>query len=85
MPHYQAGKQIGQGGFASIYLATAEDGSKVAVKAIAKNKNQQHNIVREVEAGVRLSHKNIAHFVEHFEDKQNDYLVYEFIQGKDDF
>jgi serine/threonine protein kinase len=80
--HYTAGRQIGQGGFASIYLAQADDGTKVAVKAIAKSKNQKHNIVREVEAGVRLTHKNIAAFVEHFEDKLSDYLVCEFIQGK---
>lgn len=74
-------KKIGQGGFGSIYLAEADDGCNYAVKSIPKSKQQSHNIAREVKAGQTLQHKNITNFICHFEDDQNDYLVYDFIRG----
>lgn len=74
-------KQVGAGGFGKIFLSTNEQGS-YAVKAISKNRGQAHNIAREVKAGKTLKHKNITNFICHFEDENNDYMVFDFIKGK---
>ena len=76
-------KQIGQGGFGKIYLGqSSEDGTSYAVKTISKASGQSHNIEREACAGNALQHKNITNFICHFEDENNDYLIYDYIQGK---
>ena len=75
-------KTIGKGGFGEILLANTLDGRQYAIKRIPKTKNQADNIVREARAGLALSHKNISHFVTQFEDGDNDYLVFEYIRGK---
>ena len=72
---------IGKGGFGEIIKAEGADGRQYAIKKIPKARKQEHNITREVLAGIKLSHKNIIHYNTHCEDKENDYLVFEFIQG----
>lgn len=76
---------IGKGGFGEVSKADGADGKVYAIKRIPKEKNQDHNIVREVKAGTQLSHKNIIHFNTHYKDDKNDYLIFEFIQGIDMF
>ncbi len=75
-------KQIGAGGFGKIFLAKSEEnGVNYAIKTISKSTHQKHNIEREVSAGQICAHKNITSFICHFEDENNDYLVYDLIEG----
>jgi serine/threonine protein kinase len=79
----QFGRRLGAGAFAEVYQAWDAQGHLYAVKKIAKSKNQEENIAREVEAGRRLHHECIGKFVGHYEDQENDFLVFEFIKGYD--
>ena len=74
-------KQIGEGGFANIYLASTESGNKYALKKVLRGREKKENIEREVQAGLKLKHPNIAQFIGHFEDEKNDTLVFEYIRG----
>jgi NIMA (never in mitosis gene a)-related kinase len=74
-------KQIGVGGFGKVYLAQGEDGQQYALKRIENRPSQLDNIQREIEAGKRLTHKNITKFVGHFEDNGCTYLVFEYVKG----
>ena len=81
---FKIGEQIGEGGFASIYLASSEDGRyKYAMKKISKEKQQKENIDREVKAGQTLRHPNVAQFLAHFEDSNDDCLLFEYVKGKE--
>ena len=75
--------QIGKGAFGDITLATDQNSNCYAIKKITKTKKQAENILREVKAGKLLNHKNIVKFVEHLEDEQHDYLVFEYVHGSD--
>ncbi len=71
----------GQGAFGEISMASDQNGNFCAIKKIGKNKNQFENIIREVRAGQVLCHPNIVKFVEHLEDEENDFLIFEYIRG----
>ena len=75
------GKKIGQGGFGEVLQATTTDGRRYAIKKIPHSKNQQLNITREANAGLKLSHKNIVNFVTRLQDDDNDYLVFDYVAG----
>jgi serine/threonine protein kinase len=74
-------KQVGAGGFGRIFLAQNPKDECFAVKGISKSKGQAQNIGREVQAGNKLHHKSITNFVCHFEDDNNDFLVFDYIKG----
>ena len=78
-------KQLGKGGYASVLLAKDSVGKDYAIKMISKEKNQAHNIAREVKAGKLLSHPNIIQYKSSVEDQKNDCLIFEYIQGMDLF
>lgn len=83
LKHYECEKKIGSGGFAEVVKATNTiNGKLCAIKRIPKTKNQWHNIVREVKAGMKLQHNNITKFIQYVDDETNDYLVFEFLNGK---
>jgi serine/threonine protein kinase len=52
------------------------------IKSVNKSKGYQKMLRREVLAGQTLSNKNIAKFYGHFEDTENDHLVFEYVKGK---
>jgi len=78
-------KQIGKGGYASVLLAKDSTGKDYAIKMINKEKKQSHNISREVQAGKLLSHPNIVQYRAHVDDANNDYLIYDLVEGMDMF
>lgn len=73
---------IGKGGFGRVYYAQGADGKDYAIKTIPKTRNQSENVSREVEAGLRLTHDNIANYVTQYQNSENHYLAFELVQGK---
>ena len=76
---------IGKGGFATILLATTQEGDMKAIKKISKKISKSSIIKREVKAGQALCHNNIIKFVGHEQDSENDYLVYNYVEGKQNY
>jgi len=58
---------------------------EVVIKKIPKASGNTVEVAREIEAGKKLKHKNVAKFYEHFADNENDFLVFERVEGKDLF
>ena len=76
---------LGFGGFGQCSLYKTSEGKKVVIKSIKKQAKTRHFTVREIDAGKTLRHKNIAKFHSDFQDDENDYLVFELVQGVDLF
>jgi serine/threonine protein kinase len=86
MDDYTVIKTLGSGSFGEVMLAQNHDDDKLyAIKSIAKDKKQRRNIEREIKAGNRLDHPNIASFICHEEDDHFDYLVFDYVPGCDMF
>lgn len=90
---YQIIEQIGQGGMGNIYLAedTRLKGRKCAVKEVVYEANLPQEVLREAreqfqrEASVlaRLDHPNLPKVSDFFSIKDNDYLIMDYVPGKD--
>ncbi|XP_065119636.1 serine/threonine-protein kinase PLK2 [Paramisgurnus dabryanus] len=79
---YCRGKVLGKGGFAKCYEFTDLSTGKVyAAKIIPHTRvskpHQREKIDREIELHRALHHKHIVHFYQHFEDKDNIYILLE--------
>ena len=79
---FEVNDKVGKGGFGYVYKAKGADGKDYAIKSIPKHRNQTQNVAREVEAGLRLTHKHIGNYVTQYQDEENHYLAFEFINGK---
>jgi serine/threonine-protein kinase len=85
--HIQILKLIGKGGMGDVYegLDTKLD-RKVAVKAIGskarRDPKSKARFLREARALSQLKHPNINQIYEYIEDKDSDFLVLEYIEGK---
>jgi hypothetical protein len=84
--NYSFGRQIGEGAYAVVRLATSrEDGNKYAVKIYDKEKlsdiNRQRGVRREVVLLQKMNHPNIVKLVEAFETDSHVYLVMENVSG----
>ncbi|HEY7417831.1 MAG TPA: protein kinase [Ktedonobacteraceae bacterium] len=88
---YQILKQIGSGGFGAVYQAydTGMHNRMVALKEIHSrgltSEEQQEataSFHREVELLASLHHPGLPTIFEEFEEKQNHYLVMDFIEGE---
>ena len=77
---------LGQGGYGKVYLATHKlTGVERAVKRIKKkllDQEHQKQILCEFESLKKLDHPNLVKLIEHYEDKENIYLVQEYLSGK---
>lgn len=90
---YQILDRIGQGGMGNIYLAldTRLQGRKCAVKEVEHEKTLSPNILQEArdqfqrEASVlaRLDHPNLPKVSDYFSVNEKDYLVMDYVPGKD--
>lgn len=90
---YQIIEQIGQGGMGNIYLA--EDsrlkGRKCAVKEVIYEENLPNGVMQEArsqfkrEASVlaSLDHPNLPKVSDFFSIDENDYLIMDYVPGKD--
>ncbi|XP_036382602.1 serine/threonine-protein kinase PLK2b [Megalops cyprinoides] len=80
---YSRGKVLGKGGFAKCYeLTDLATGKVYAAKIIPHSRvskpHQREKIDREIELHKALHHKHIVHFYQHFEDKDNIYILLEY-------
>lgn len=90
---YQVKKIIGQGGMGSIYLAEdlRLEGRLCAVKEVAYDRALPEDMLKEArdqfqrEATVlaRLDHPNLPKVSDFFSIKERDYLVMDYVPGKD--
>jgi len=90
---YQIREQIGQGGMGNIYLAedTRLKGRICAVKEVIYEENLPPAVLREAreqfqrEASVlaRLDHPNLPKVSDFFSIEDNDYLIMDYVPGKD--
>jgi serine/threonine protein kinase len=80
--------ELGRGSSGVVYAAiNIHDGCQVAIKVpfshLASSIEGRKRIQSEIDIGRRLSHPNIAEFIEARDDDSGFYLVYELIQGID--
>ncbi|KAJ8413979.1 hypothetical protein AAFF_G00065770 [Aldrovandia affinis] len=80
---YCRGKVLGKGGFAKCYeLTDLATGKVYAAKIIPHTRvskpHQREKIDREIQLHKALHHKHIVHFYQHFEDKDNIYILLEY-------
>jgi serine/threonine protein kinase len=89
---YELGPKIGEGMFGKVKEAVDEDGSRFAVKIIAKaamvgrSNKEVENLQKEVAYMRALNgHKNVLRLIDIHEDSDNLYLVLELAKGGDLF
>ena len=79
-------RKLGEGGMGSVWLASAPDGRKVAVKLLpahlAKQRPFLTRFFREAQASIKLQHDNIVRGVAVGEDAGNYYFAMEFVDGE---
>ncbi|KAH9268891.1 hypothetical protein BASA84_000011 [Batrachochytrium salamandrivorans] len=87
--YYDLEKNIGEGNFAKVRLATHTlTGQKVAVKIIDKNKldkSTSKKLFREVRIMKLLNHKNIVRLYEVIDTPDELYLIMEYVSGGEIF
>ena len=90
---YRILQPIGQGGMGSVYLAEDNrlEGRRCAIKAVridagadpATINELQHQFSREASILARLDHPNLPKVSDYFTDEGLDYLVMDYVLGKD--
>jgi len=90
---YQIRERIGQGGMGNIYLAddTRLQGRRCALKEVELDRNLPEKILseareqflREATVLARLDHPNLPKVSDFFTIQNHDYLVMDFVPGKD--
>ena len=90
---YRIVQPIGQGGMGSVYLAEdlRLEGRKCAIKAVRIDPTSekevvnelQHQFSREASILARLDHPNLPKVSDYFTEIDQDYLVMDFVSGKD--
>lgn len=81
--HYRVLQTLGRGGQGSVYLATAPNGARVAVKVLHElgNETARQRFVREVEAARRVATFSTARVLDVNISGPNAYIVSEYIEG----
>jgi len=90
---YQIREIIGQGGMGCVYLADdlRLTGRLCALKAVFYERNLPKNVIsqtrdqfkREATVLARLDHPNLPKVSDFFSDEERDYLVMDYVPGKD--
>ncbi|MEP7037983.1 MAG: serine/threonine-protein kinase [Acidobacteriota bacterium] len=82
---YRIEKQIGQGGMGKVYVATDERfRSTVAIKeTVFEDKNLRKAFEREARLLNSLKHSALPRVSDHFDEKDGQFLVMEYIAGED--
>ncbi|MCL2650262.1 MAG: FHA domain-containing serine/threonine-protein kinase [Candidatus Azobacteroides sp.] len=86
IPYYHIDSLISSGGTANVYRGVdLRSGREVAVKALfskfAKNDFIMGNFRKEADRYLHLSHPNIVKLVDFVEDKDQFYLIMEYVDG----
>lgn len=77
-------KHLGSGSMGSVDLVDIS-GQSYAMKTISKNRKgcfQRDSIAKEIAAG-KLNHRNIISISHHWQDKENTYLLMDYVNGCD--
>ena len=83
---YSLGKVIGQGSSGIVRKAVHKATKQVrAVKILKKSSQDEEKLFLEVNILSKLSHPNIMHIYEFYDDKVNFYIVSELCEGKELF
>jgi serine/threonine protein kinase len=85
--HYKVLDRIGAGGMGEVFRARdTRLGRTVAIKVVgaevAANPERRERFLREARAAAKLSHPNIAALYEIGEDRDQLFLVFEFVPGE---
>ena len=90
---YKIRERIGQGGMGNIYLADDQrlEGRQCALKEVEYDRNTPKNLLdqardqflREATVLARLDHPNLPKVSDFFSISQRDYLVMDYVPGKD--
>ena len=73
---------LGEGGMQEVYLAQDRTfGRKVAVK-VPKNESASKRFTRSARLSAKVTHPNVAKTLDYLTDERCDYLVEEFIDGR---
>jgi serine/threonine protein kinase len=82
---YRIDRQIGQGGMGAVYIGTDERfGSVVAIKeTLCMDDNFRKAIEREARLLNSLRHNALPRVSDHFEERDSQFLVMEYIPGED--
>ncbi|KAJ4905787.1 Cysteine-rich receptor-like protein kinase 45 [Raphanus sativus] len=71
---------IGRGGFGSVYKGRLQSGEEIAVKRfLGSSTRSERDFSNEVEILSKLKHKNLIHLLVSALNKNQRYLVYEFM------
>jgi calcium-dependent protein kinase len=83
--HYELGKAIGKGAFGNVLIGQdKKTGIKRAIKILpikVQNQKQINIILEEINLIKNLDHPYIIRVIESFQDKDNIYIVFEYIMG----
>jgi serine/threonine protein kinase len=86
---YHIEKEIGKGSFGKVYLAkqiltNCDIALKIISKSIVRQKKVEDKIQREIKILKTMSgHPNVVKLYEVFEDQENYYMVFEYLQHGD--
>jgi len=79
-------ENFASGCFGKILLARDARDKEVVIKRLPKENASNHDdILKEINAGRILNHRNVAKFVDHFSTSEYEFLVFERIYGSDLF
>ncbi|XP_074312605.1 LEAF RUST 10 DISEASE-RESISTANCE LOCUS RECEPTOR-LIKE PROTEIN KINASE-like 1.2 isoform X2 [Silene latifolia] len=78
---FDPGKELGQGGFGTVYYGTLKDGREVAIKRLYENNSKRaEQFLNEVEILANLRHKNLVKLYGCTSHQSRELLlVYEFV------
>ncbi len=87
---YILGKDLGEGTFGKVKLATnVQTNEKVAIKILDKSRIESSEDIKRLEREIcilkKIRHKNIIQLYEIMESRKNLYLVMEYCEGKELF
>lgn len=80
--HYNLVRQLGEGGYANVYLCKDEVGVRYACKSLPKKKNSYERVRKEIDVMKRL--QTLPMVVKYVDDGENDlsyYIVQEWCRG----
>ncbi|KAJ9175001.1 hypothetical protein P3X46_013588 [Hevea brasiliensis] len=82
--NFETERLLGKGGFGRVYIGILSDNSCVAVKRITTSESHQglKAYVSEVKAISRLRHRNLVQLIGWCRNKQELFVIYEFMPNK---
>ena len=82
--NYKILSKIGKGTFGKVYEVKNKKTNQIrAMKTIKKSENNEENeeLLNEIEIMIKLEHPNIIKIYDYYLDKDNYYIIMEYISG----